>query len=57
MSMHALNRDLKNEMDVECARVVERGKGSGSGGGVFGPATREREGYFFLFHFWFVTYL
>ena len=36
MRMHALNRDLKNEMDVECARGVESGKGTGSGGGVFG---------------------
>ena len=36
MRMHALNRDLKNEMDVECARVVERGKESGGGGGVLG---------------------
>ena len=36
--MDALNRHLKSlsETRVECARVVERGKGSGSGGGVLG---------------------
>ena len=34
--MDALNRHLKSETGVECARVVERGKGSGSGGGVLG---------------------
>ena len=34
MRMDALNRHLKSETGVECARVVERGKGSGSGGGV-----------------------
>ena len=32
--MDALNRHLKSETRVECARVVERGKGSG--GGVLG---------------------
>ena len=31
--MDALNRHLKSETGVECARVVERGKGSGPGGG------------------------
>ena len=31
--MDALNRHLKSETGVECARVVERGMGSGSGGG------------------------
>ena len=34
--MNALNRHLKLETGVECARVVERGKGSGSEGGVLG---------------------
>ena len=34
--MDALNRHLKGETGVECARVVERGKGSGSGGDVLG---------------------
>ena len=34
--MDALNRHLKSKTGVECARVVERGKGSGSGGGVLG---------------------
>ena len=34
--MDALNRHLKSETGVEYARVVERGKGSGSGGGVLG---------------------
>ena len=32
--MDALNRHLKSETGVECARIVERGKGSG--GGVLG---------------------
>ena len=32
--MDALNRHLSNETGVECARVAERGKGSG--GGVLG---------------------
>ena len=31
--MDVLNRHLKSETGVECARVVERGKGSGPGGG------------------------
>ena len=35
-SMDAPNKHLKSETRVECARVVERGKASGSGGGVFG---------------------
>ena len=29
--MDALNRHMKSETGVECARVVERGKGSGGG--------------------------
>ena len=34
--MDALNRHLKSGTRVECARVAERGKGNGSGGGVLG---------------------
>jgi hypothetical protein len=31
--MDALNRHLRSETGVECARIVDRGKGSGGGDG------------------------